>query len=361
MRRKLVRMRCTQVLLVILGVVTALAMGTPALAANLYEHCNGAVSDHSGVSDVNWGAQTFTPSAAHTVTSVKLMLRKQGAPGAVTVGIRATSGGKPMGGDLCSATIDGSTLPTSLAWHEITLGSGYSLSAGTMYAIVLRAPSGSCGNQLWWAHFGATDPYAGGSRAWSTDSGSNWTTTSGFDMLFEEWGEQQCAATSTGTGTACFSSSAGNMTTVSTVSEGSLPTAGKPNLAFPHGFFSFNITGLTPGQNVTVNITLPSGPTPTQYWKYHPNTQGGWVQIPMTVVSPNVITITLVDGGLGDDDGTALGTIVDQGGPGSPGGGVGWETYPVNRVRVLLPWIALAVVLAAGTGWYIRRRRTAHS
>jgi len=29
-----------------------------------------------------------------------------------------------------------------------------------------------------------------------------------------------------------------------------------------------------------------------------------------------VITITLVDGGLGDDDGTANGVIVEQGGPG---------------------------------------------
>jgi hypothetical protein len=32
----------------------------------------------------------------------------------------------------------------------------------------------------------------------------------------------------------------------------------------------------------------------------------------------NVITITLVDGGLGDDDLTANGVIVDQGGPGNP-------------------------------------------
>jgi hypothetical protein len=32
----------------------------------------------------------------------------------------------------------------------------------------------------------------------------------------------------------------------------------------------------------------------------------------------NVITITLVDGGLGDADGLANGTIVDPGGPGAP-------------------------------------------
>jgi uncharacterized repeat protein (TIGR01451 family) len=101
------------------------------------------------------------------------------------------------------------------------------------------------------------------------------------------------------------------------VKESTLPKAGKPALVFPHGFFSFNITGLTPGQTVVVTITLPDNVlVGTQYWKYHAS-EGGWVQIPMgSDDGDNVITITLVDGGLGDDDGTANGVIVDQGGPG---------------------------------------------
>jgi len=76
----------------------------------------------------------------------------------------------------------------------------------------------------------------------------------------------------------------------------------------------------------------------------------------MSIVGPpNVIRITLVDGGLGDDDLTANGVIVDQGGPGT--GAVGWETYPINKVRVLLPWIALLAAIMAGAGLLVLRHR----
>jgi len=177
---------------------------------------------------------------------------------------------------------------------------------------------------------------------------------------YTPWASASSVATATGSGTASFAAPCGSISGLTSVPEGSLPTAGKPSLAFPHGFFSFDITGLTFGQMVTVVITLPTGAAPTQYWKYHPNTQGGWVQIPMTVVGPpNVIRITLVDGGLGDDDGAADGTIEDRGGPGS--GAVGWETYPINKVRVLLPWIALFAAIIAGASLLVLRRRRAQS
>jgi len=198
---------------------------------------------------------------------------------------------------------------------------------------------------------------------WGCDAGPG---AAGCDTVvgnvdYTPWVAASSVATATGTGTASFAAACcGSTSGLTSVPEGSLPTAGKPNLAFPHGFFSFNIAGLTPGQMVTVTITLPPGAAPTQYWKYHPNTQGGWVQIPMTVVGPpNVITITLVDGGLGDDDGAADGVIHDQGGPGS--GAVGWETYPVNKVRVFLPWIALFAAIMAGATLLVLRRRRAQS
>jgi hypothetical protein len=40
--------------------------------------------------------------------------------------------------------------------------------------------------------------------------------------------------------------------------------------------------------------------------------------LPATV-SGNVVTIAITDGGLGDDDLAANGSIIDQGGPGVPG------------------------------------------
>ncbi|RCV62838.1 CASH domain-dontaining protein [Methanophagales archaeon] len=125
--------------------------------------------------------------------------------------------------------------------------------------------------------------------------------------------------TATGTGIASFWTDSGTIEDLVAVAESTLPEEGKTDLIFPHGFFSFNITGLTPGQTVLVTILFPDSlPVGTEYWKYHVS-KGGWIRIPMgSDDGDKVITITLVDGGVGDDDGIADGVIVDQGGPGVP-------------------------------------------
>lgn len=40
---------------------------------------------------------------------------------------------------------------------------------------------------------------------------------------------------------------------------------------------------------------------------------------------------------------------------------VGGTAYPINKLAILAPWIALAVVLAGGAGWYALRRRRPQS
>jgi hypothetical protein len=40
---------------------------------------------------------------------------------------------------------------------------------------------------------------------------------------------------------------------------------------------------------------------------------------------------------------------------------VGWETYPINKVRVLLPWIALLAAVMVGAGLLVLRHRRAQS
>jgi hypothetical protein len=164
----------------------------------------------------------------------------------------------------------------------------------------------------------------------------------------------------TGTGSVVFSPDAGVIEGLTAVSESTLPSAGKPSLTFPHGNFTFRITGLGVGQTVTVTVTLPSDlPTTASYWKYHAS-EGGWIQIPIgSNDGDNVITITLVDGGLGDDDGIANGVIVDQGGPGTsraaaPVGGV---LMAVNKLAVLVPYLALVGLIAAASSLYALRRR----
>ena len=164
--------------------------------------------------------------------------------------------------------------------------------------------------------------------------------------------------TATGSGTATVSPSSGTIQNLSAVSESALPAEGKPDLVFPHGFFGFQITGLTHGETVNLTITLPSAaPVGTQYWKYGPTPSdptSHWYQIPMgDDDGDNVITITLVDGGLGDDDLTANGVIVDQGGPAYPPSGGGLAPVPVSPNI----YIGIAAVLGAGVLAYFVRKR----
>jgi hypothetical protein len=110
-------------------------------------------------------------------------------------------------------------------------------------------------------------------------------------------------------------------------------------------------------------MTFPSPlPVGTQYWKYGPTPSDPtdhWYQLPIgDDDGDNVITITLFDGGVGDDNVVAPdGVIVDQGGPGIPTAPVGGEAYPVNKLAILAPWIALAAAIIAGATIFMRRRR----
>ena len=40
---------------------------------------------------------------------------------------------------------------------------------------------------------------------------------------------------------------------------------------------------------------------------------------------------------------------------------VGWETYPIDRVRVLLPWIALLAAIMVGASLLVLRHRRAQN
>ena len=164
--------------------------GTDLTNTTVYEEYLDS-SQTNNIYDVLWQGQTFTPSISHNVTSAWLMLARAGSPGTVTVSIRATSAGKPTGGDLCSGTTDGDTLTTNATeceWRQFTFSSGYYLSADTQYAIVARAIAGNTSN---WAYFKCdyTSPsYAGGTKIYSGDSGVNWTTESNGDTTFMEYG-----------------------------------------------------------------------------------------------------------------------------------------------------------------------------
>jgi hypothetical protein len=129
---------------------------------------------------------------------------------------------------------------------------------------------------------------------------------------------------------------------------GTAPT----NYSFPYGLFDFTVGGCTvPGAAVTVTVTYPSPlPAGAVYWKYGPTPASAtpsWYILPATL-SGNTAVFTIVDGQIGDDDRTANGTIIDQGGPGVPGG-VGSAT----AVPTLSEWAMMllaSLMLLAGMG-----------
>ena len=95
------------------------------------------------------------------------------------------------------------------------------------------------------------------------------------------------------------------------------------------GFSRLRPDGASVGQHVAIQMTLPATvQAATSYWRYGPTPTNpsphwyNWLYNPQTDtgarLNGNTITLHFVDGGLGDDDLTANGTIEDAGGPGFP-------------------------------------------
>jgi len=171
------------------SIVQLIAIGTPIVKKpDLYESYLEE-SAYYNVWGIYWRSQSFTPQSSHIITSVKIKLCRVGSPGTGTISIKATdANGKPTGADLCSASIDGNSLPTDPTLLGFSLGAGANLSAGTKYAIVWRFPSGNSSNYARTRHM-YPGTYAGGTAVESSDSGATWSVVTDWDFVFQDWGE----------------------------------------------------------------------------------------------------------------------------------------------------------------------------
>jgi hypothetical protein len=210
-----------------------------------------------------------------------------------------------------------------------------------------------------WADPGNTGTADAENNWWGDDSGPYQPTVNpgglgngvSDNVDFTPWIDNS-VATATATGTASFATSDGNILGLTAV-----PPPTTPPVTLPHGMFNFTVCCFT-GSTVTLNITFPQ-PIPVGYkwWKY---VGGSWYSLPIgSDDGDSFITVTLRDNQTPDDEDSVPGQITDQGGPGT--GAVGWETYPVSKVRVLLPWIALLAAMVGGVSLLVLRRRRAQS
>ena len=113
--------------------------------------------------------------------------------------------------------------------------------------------------------------------------------------------------------------SGGNITSLYTVDPNSISdTAGKPeNLIL--GLIDLEIKADAPGATAIVTIYLPRQ-VPVDYGWYQYSSTEGWIDYSEGAeynLLRDAVTLTLTDGGSGDDDGVANGFIVDPSGPGT--------------------------------------------
>ncbi|GAA4424753.1 hypothetical protein GCM10023090_18690 [Acidovorax lacteus] len=308
---------------------TATVSGTPT-AAGTFNLVLSATDSSTGTGPFSGGASLTLTVGAPTIAVAPATLPAAAAYTAYNQTLTATGGIGPH-----SFAVTAGALPPGLTLSSAGVLSGTVGAAGT-YNFTVTATESSAGAYT-------------GSRAYTLTVSASATYTAPSPT-----GGGNITASFTGGGAGCvFASSQFIPLTGNPASPpaGSAPAA----VQFPQGLFDFSTTGCTPGSTLQFTLTYPSTlPSNAQYWKYGPtasNPAPHWYTIPASVAGA-VVTFSITDGGLGDDDLSANGTVVDAGGPGfGPGGVTGVPVGPW-----LPAWLTLGVV---GMAAWLRRRKAA--
>jgi phosphodiesterase/alkaline phosphatase D-like protein len=162
----------------------------------------------------------------------------------------------------------------------------------------------------------------------------------GTEKSFTTSGKNSSTPSSTNKGTVSFSSDAGNLVDLTALKPGDSGCRFDAN-QFRYGLFSFKIINLKPGAVSTVTLNLPDNmPGNTKYYKCIDMKQVDCTSLLGHNNGDKTLTLRLTDGGLGDADGRANGTIVDPGGPVSIDSMIGTGA----RSSAQLPSMAPAVI-----------------
>jgi hypothetical protein len=241
-----------------------------------YEQYTTGDGAASGVMNTSWLSQTFTPTTSHTLDTVSLYLYKVGSPTyTVTIGLYAAgTDDKPTSPVLASTTFLASSLTTTATWYEYEFSTGYAVTAGTKYALVLSATEGASGTMVYW-RVNTAGTYSGGMKAISANQGTTWTTSSASDFMFREgqnppaWYEQYTTGASAASGVMNTSWLSQTFTPVTTHAFNAvslqLYKAGSPTYTVTIGLYA--TTGDVPtGSPLASTTFLASSLTTTATW-----------------------------------------------------------------------------------------------
>jgi hypothetical protein len=152
-----------------------------------FESNESGLSTYTTIWDNWWEAQTFTPQMTHTLTRLYFYGYISTYYGITFYArLRATSGGKPTGGDLSVASTINVPHSGGPQWFYLDMPGGIILQAGVMYAQIGAYSIGNQSTGFRWMRSG--NIYPRGTICDSTNGGSSWSIDSNGDFGFQEWG-----------------------------------------------------------------------------------------------------------------------------------------------------------------------------
>lgn len=173
--------------IVIVSIITTTPVyATPALHENVTSTGDADSIDIYGGEFV---AQIFTSEAtAHSVTSIKLELKRTGSPGLVHVSLRAVAAGVPTGSDLTTGVLNATAMSTAYKLQEFTM-TEYALLPATDYAIIIQLDGGVAATDfINWHQDSGGGGVTAGFGLHSHTSGIAWTSDTPADYLYEIYG-----------------------------------------------------------------------------------------------------------------------------------------------------------------------------
>lgn len=149
-----------------------------------------------------------------------------------------------------------------------------------------------------------------------------------------------------------------NTWTIGSASPATSSSVGSPppaHITLPYGVVNLKLVSGTAGTSATVVLTYPETlPAGTRYYKFGKTLDepsDHWYEFSGAEISGNTITLTLTDGGAGDNDLAANGQIDDPGGPAVVAGGAMMAIPTLSRWGVVLLMLLTGVFAA----WQLKR------